>query len=91
MKTMLNIKIEKDLKAKAQKVAKDIGLPLSSILNRYLKEFVQEKRVEFKESYVPNAKTAKLLDKALRDMDAGKNMSPKFTNAKDFITYLNKK
>lgn len=85
---MLNIKIEKDLKTKAQKVAKDMGLPLSSILNRYIKEFVQEKRVEFKESYVPNAKTAKLLDKIDRDIKEGKNLSPTFTNVEDAIAYL---
>ena len=47
MKTLLNVKTDKDVKEKAQKIAKGIGLPLSSVINAYLKEFIRSKEVTF--------------------------------------------
>lgn len=92
MKTMLNIKTEKSLKTKAQKVARDLGLPLSAVLNQYLKEFVQEQRIVFQKPLVPNAKTRKILDEALKDIREGniEDFSPVFHNSKDAIAWLNK-
>lgn len=87
MKTMLNIKMDADLKKKAQKVAKDLGLPLSVVINQYMKEFVSEKRIVFG-GETPNARTRRVLDKALADIESGKNLSPAFDNAKDAIKWL---
>jgi addiction module RelB/DinJ family antitoxin len=88
MITTMLIKIDKPLKEKAQKTAKQLGLPLSVIINNYLKTFVQEKQVTFSESYVPNAKTARAIRAAEKDMVLGRNISPSFATAKDAIDYL---
>ncbi len=88
--TMLNVKINSDLKREAQKLARDFGISVSSMVNNALRNIVQEKRVEFTKPLVPNAKTAKILDKAIADIKAGKNLSPEFTNMDDAVAWLEK-
>ena len=62
-KTILNIKTDKKLKEEAQKVAKELGLPLGTIINAYLRELSREKRVVFSVPPVPNYKLQFLLKK----------------------------
>ncbi|MES2224646.1 MAG: hypothetical protein V4478_01525 [Patescibacteria group bacterium] len=88
MITTMLIKLDKDTKEKAQATAASLGLPLSTVIVNYLKTFIAEKEVTFSAPYVVNAKTAKELDKILKDTKEGKNLSPKFDNAKDAIAYL---
>jgi len=45
-KTILNVKVNKDLKESAREVARDLGLPLGTIINSYLRRLVDERRVE---------------------------------------------
>ncbi len=90
MITTMLIKMDKKLKKKAQETASELGLPLSTIINNYLKTFVMEKQVTFSAPYVVNAKTAKILDKALKEVQEGKNISPAFNNAKDAAEWLRK-
>ncbi|KKW19543.1 MAG: hypothetical protein UY63_C0011G0025 [Parcubacteria group bacterium GW2011_GWA2_51_10] len=90
MKTVISVKVDKDVRDKARKVAKKIGVPLSMVVNQQLKQFADERRIEFYEPLVPNAKTRKILDEALRDIREGREnkFSPAFTNAKDMDEYL---
>ena len=88
MKTMLNIKTDADLKKRAKETASRIGLPLSAVINNYLKTFVEEKQVVFSESLTPNKKTAALLRRINKDIKLGKNLSPRFESAKDALAYL---
>lgn len=44
---VINIKTDPKVKVEAQKVAADLGLSLSTVLNKYLKEFVRTKSVHF--------------------------------------------
>jgi antitoxin component of RelBE/YafQ-DinJ toxin-antitoxin module len=71
---MLNIKTDTKLKKAAQAQAARLGLSLSAILNNYLRMFVVERSVTFEEPLIPNEKTAKELDEALRDIKEGKNL-----------------
>ena len=86
--TVINIKTDKVLKSDAQKLAKNFGLPLSAIVNTYLREFVREKRVVFSEPPMPNAKTRKILDQAISDIKAGKNLVGPFESAKEMDNFL---
>lgn len=46
MKTsVINIKVDKREKAKAQKLAKKLGFSLSSVMNAYLKDFLRKQRI----------------------------------------------
>ena len=47
MKTMINIKADRDVKIKAQKVAKKVGMPLSKVIFAYLRDFVRREIVHF--------------------------------------------
>ena len=89
MKTVLNVKTDKDIKEKAQALAKHLGIPLSTVVNAYLKEFVTSG--DFKISREPDLNTAvqKELAIAVTEAKAGKNMSPAFTNAAAAISWLN--
>jgi antitoxin component of RelBE/YafQ-DinJ toxin-antitoxin module len=92
MKTVISVKVDKDVRDNARRVSKKIGVPISMAVNQYLKEFIATERVEFHKPLVPNAKTRKILDKALRDIREGNTeaFSPAFTNMKDAIKWLNR-
>ena len=81
--TVINIKTDKNLKKDAQKLAKNFGLPLSIVVNTYLREFVRERRIVFSEPPMPNAKTRKILDKAIKDIKEGKNLVGPFETAEE--------
>ena len=86
--TVINIKTDKNLKKDAQKLAKNFGLPLSTVVNTYLREFVREKRIVFSEPPTPNAKTRNILDRAIADIKAGKNLVGPFESAEEMDKYL---
>lgn len=86
--TVINIKTDKNLKKDAQRLAKNFGLPLSTVVNTYLREFVREKRIVFSEPPTPNAKTRKILDRAIADIKAGRNLVGPFETAEDMDQFL---
>lgn len=89
MKTVLNVKTDKDVKEKAQALAKHLGIPLSTVVNAYLKEFVYtgEFRIAREPELRPEVKRE--LRKSLADTKAGKNVSPGFTHVDDAVAWLN--
>lgn len=72
-KTLLNIKIDRSLKKKAQKTAKELGLPLGTIINAQLRDLVREKRIVFSTPLIPNTRTKNLLSKIEKDIKEKKN------------------
>lgn len=93
MKTVISVKVDKDVRDRARKTAKKMGLPLSMIVNQQLKQFVADRRIEFVEPLVPNKKTRKDLDEALRDWREGRmeKFSPAFTDMKEMDAWLDGK
>ena len=90
-KVMLNIKINTDLKKKAQKLSRDFGLSLSTVINRKLQEFVEEKEISFKKPLKLNKKTEKFLtqvDNEIKNKDMA-NFSETLS-ADDFLSDLKK-
>ena len=87
-KTVLNVKTDRELKQNAQAVAAMLGLPLGTIVNHYLRELVEEKRVTFAVYPTPNKKTQKLLKQASGDYRNGKNVIGPFLTAKEMDAYL---
>jgi len=88
MKTVLNIKTDREVKQKAQQIARDLGLPLSTVINAYLKEFVREREVRFSLEPQLRPEVGKLLEKASEDFKKRRNVSPAFAGAKEAIKYL---
>lgn len=87
-KTVINVKVDKEVKRKAKFLAKELGLPLSTIINANLKEFVRSGEVSF--SLEPKLKPAvwERIREASADYRAGKNISPTFSSVKEAIDYL---
>lgn len=86
MDTTMLIKTNKALKQRAQKLAKEMGLPLGTLVNNYLKSFIVDRQVVFN-APIPNKKTAAAIESARKDFKAGKNISGPFS-AEEFISHL---
>ena len=89
MSIILNFKTDKDLKDKAKKIASDLGLPLGTIMNHYLKEFVREEKVIFSNHPTPTKKVIHELKEISKDIRDKKNLSPTFNNTRNAIKWLN--
>ncbi len=91
MKTTLHTKIDKDVKEKAQLLANELGIPISTIINSQLREFVRSGT--FQVAREPQLKESvwKEILKASKDAKDGKNISPEFTNVEDAMKWLNSK
>ena len=90
MKTVISVKVDRDVRDRARTMARKLGLPLSTIINAQLRTFADERRIEFREPLIPNAKTRKIIDEALRDIREGREnkFSPAFTNTMEMDRYL---
>jgi antitoxin component of RelBE/YafQ-DinJ toxin-antitoxin module len=86
---LLTVKVPRSIKTQAQKLAKDIGLPLGTIVNRQLVQFINDKSITF-EPLVPNKKTAASLRRTLKDIKAGKNISATLHNPEEVKAYFEK-
>lgn len=90
MTTQLVVKIDKGLKERVAKKAHKQYLSLSDLVKMTFHAY-DEGRIEPGIMQTPerfNAKTRRILDRALKDIEQGKNMVGPFYDAKDAITYL---
>ena len=87
MKTVMSVKVDREVKASAQEVAESIGLSLSSLVNAYLKQLATTRRVEL---YAPEQMTPKLerLVGKVRAEVARGEVSKSFTNVEEFLADL---
>ena len=88
MKATINIKADEEVKENAQKVAADLGVPLSVVMNAFLKEFVRSRSFSF--SAVPKMTPylESILGGAEEDIRKKKNMSKTFKTARSANDYL---
>ena len=87
--TILNIKTGKKLKEDARKVAGKIGVPLSTVVNSFLKQFVRDEEVTFSaKSYQMTPYLESLVEEARKEREAGETSGP-FDNVKDLMKHLN--
>ena len=83
---VVNVKVDPKTKKQAQKVAEELGLTLSSVINGFLKQFVRTKSVNFSVSEELSDWAIKNLEASRRDVKAGRVIS--FKNADDAIKYV---
>ncbi len=87
-KTTINIKADRDIKEKAQRVARNLGMPLSTIINAYLNQFVRTKEVHFYLEGELKPSVKKRLDRLQKEVTRGKNVSPTFSSAREATQHL---
>ena len=86
MYTTLNIKTEKKLKKEAQLVSKKIGVPLSTVVNSFLKQFVRDQEVIFSaKEYKMTPYLESLVEEARKERGQNKNH---FTSPEKMIKSL---
>lgn len=88
MKTVINIKADKEVKERAHEVAKELGIPLSTVINAYLKQFIRNKEVYFSAAPRMTPGFERLLGGIEKDIAAKKNISPAFSSAEEMDEYL---
>ena len=88
MKTVLNVKIDKDIKEEAYATAREMGLPLSIVVGNLLKRFIDAKELRFDAPLKPSKRLIKALKEGEKNLRDGKNLSPLFTDMKKMDRYL---
>ena len=89
MTSQVIFKIDKKMKDKAMRKAQNQGLPFASVLKMATKAFVDgDLNIGLVGSEKFNARTRKEIDQALKDIKAGKNLSPRFNTVADMMKDL---
>ena len=91
MTTQVIFTMDRNLKDKAMRKARSFGFPFSSVLNLATRAFVDGKiNIGVVDNQSFNDKTAREIRSALSDISKGKNLSSRFSSAKEAINYLKK-
>jgi addiction module RelB/DinJ family antitoxin len=86
----INVRTDKKTKREAQKVASDLGLNLSRLINAYLKELVRSKTAEFStKREKPSPYLIRCIKEAEEDIKKGNYYS--FDNPKEAVKFLDKR
>ena len=86
----MSLRTDTKLKQEASTLAKKMGLPLGTLINAFLHQFVRDQEVRFSMDppYKLRKEVAKELDEIDEDIKAGRNMSPKFSSMEEMLDYL---
>ncbi len=87
---VINIRVDPNVKTQFQKVADELGLGVSSLLNALMRQVIRTKRVELEvRPEIPNAYMIKMLKESEEDIKNGR-VSPSFDNADEAVAWLEK-
>lgn len=76
MNTTLHITIDKDIKQRAQRLAKELGLDISTIVKASLKTFVQTEIFHVEKTNSVTPYLAEVITQAKKELLAGKAFGP---------------
>ena len=85
--TVINIRTEAELKEEAKKIAGELGMSLSTVINVFLKQFVRRKGLSVSLKETPNDFLKERIKETKGEIREGK-ISPAFDNAGDAIEWL---
>jgi addiction module RelB/DinJ family antitoxin len=81
------VKTDPKIKEQAQQTAEEMGISLTSVINRYLKHFIQTKSITFTANdEIPNQYMIDSLRQSEEEFKAGKAIS--FKSKKEVDSYL---
>ncbi len=86
MKTILNIKIDKEMKDEAKKIADAMGIPLGTITNILLRQFIRDKEINVSLAYKPSTRLVDSIKEA--DMEYKKGTMKKHKSASELFKAL---
>ena len=88
MKTLLHLKVDKEAKEHAQKIAQELGLSLSAVINIYLRQFIRSRALYISDIPRITPELERLLGRIEKDIPEKKNMSLVFSSAEAMDEYL---
>ena len=88
MKTMINIKADKEVKENAQNLARKMGLNLSDVINASLRTFIRTREIIFSDAPQMTPEFEKYLEKVEEDIKHHRNLVGPFKSAKEANKYL---
>lgn len=88
---MINIKADMEVKKNAQKIAGDLGLTLSAIINSYLKQLIRNKSIYLSTIPQMTPELEELIGRAEEDYKKKRNISPVFSDPDEMLKYLHSK
>lgn len=89
MKTVISVKIDKDVKERAQEVAASAGISMSTLVNAYLRQISATRRIELYAPEQATPKLEKLIESVEAEIAAG-DVSKDFTDVDEFLADLKK-
>ena len=87
-KTVINLKVSKALKRDAQELADEIGVPLTTVINAGLKEFVRSRSLTVSAFPRLKSEVEKEIGEAIADYKMGKNISKAYTKPDEVANHL---
>lgn len=88
MKTVINIKTDKAIKDEAKKLAQEFGLPLSTLLNSYLKQFIRTREIYLSTAPRMTPGLEQIIAEAEEDLRKDRNVSPVLSSPEEMNSYL---
>ncbi len=88
MKTVISVKTDLSTKLKAQAVAKQIGIPLSTLINAYMRDLASSGTVHFSAPEPMTPEMEKLIEQVEDDIKNNRNLSPSLKTQKEIEAYL---
>lgn len=89
MTTQVIFNIDQKLKVSAMKKAQREGMPFASVLKLATKAYVDGQfDIGIISNQHFNQKTSREISQALKDIEAGRGLSPRFKNAREAMAYL---
>ncbi|MDP1538697.1 MAG: type II toxin-antitoxin system RelB/DinJ family antitoxin [bacterium] len=88
VKTLINIKTDREVKKNAQKLAEELGLSLSDVLNASLRNFIRTREVTFSSIPRMTPELERLIGRVREDFKNKKNISGPFSTAEEMDAYL---
>jgi addiction module RelB/DinJ family antitoxin len=90
-KTVINIKADKAVKERAQEIAERMGIPLSTVINAFLRQFIRTEEVTFSAAYTMTPKLEAELREINKHRVPGKDVFGPFNTAEEAIKWLSGK
>jgi len=88
MNTTLMIKINKDLRDDAKHIAVNLGVPLTTIVQALLKQFVRDRQVTISLDPLPTKKKLILWEAISAEMDVNKKNEKVFSDSNALLRHL---
>ena len=89
VKAVINIKTDKEVKANVQRLAEELGISLSDIINASLRNFIRLREVRISSIPQMTLELEKLLGPIERDIRENKKLSSGFSLPETMGKYLN--